>query len=170
MEIKDFQIVIDLKDLYTDCGECSYGRDGSFNVNEVLKSEIEHKVVSQIIRGFTPEVTKHLKDETIKKFEETFGEKINERIVKAIDRGVFVDKDGNTFNVNTIVKDRFEAQLSGSQHFLKAIDTNIKEQIAEMQEALQDRYDLEFASGIIKNMKDADLLKEGAEKLLLNKE
>lgn len=173
METKDLKIVIDLKDLYTEdgCYDCGYsGSDGDRDFNAVLKTEIQGQVISRIIKGFTPEVTKQLKDETIDKFSERFEEKISERIHKAIDRGIFTDKDGKTVGVDSFVQNRFEIAISNNVSFMDRIDRNIKESIETMQKQLEKRYDLEFASGIIKNMKEANLLKDGAEKLLLNKE
>lgn len=163
------QIVIDLKDLYTECeGGCEYGDAEGGDFNEVLKHEIETQVVSKIIRGFTPAVTEELKRETKEKFVEMYSEKVDERINKAIERGIFVDNLGNTFNINTLVKQKFENSLVGKSHFTNAIEQEIKSQIAEMMTVLKDRYDLQFASGIIKNLKDGGLLKEGAEEMLLN--
>lgn len=175
MEIKDLKIVIDLKDLYTEYGDYDYGCgpetvDGEQDFNAVLKNEIQGKIINRIIQGFTPDVTKELKNQTIEKFKDTFEEKITGRIEKAIGRGVLVGANGDTFNVDMYAKEKLEQAINGNRHFLKTIESNVKAQIDEMQKALQDRYDLEFASGIIKNLKDGNLLKEGAEKLLLNDE
>ena len=175
METKDLKIVIDLKDLYTEHGEydydCGYSEpnsDGDFN--SVLKSEIQRNVINHIIRGFTPEVTKQLKDETVEKFSDRFEAKIGERIEKAINRGIFTDKNGKTFGVDSFVQEQFEVAVTNNRNFMDRIDKSIKEQIETMEKNLQNRYDLAFASGIIKNLKDGNLLKEGAEKLLLNQD
>ncbi|OGG65147.1 hypothetical protein A2Z56_02550 [Candidatus Kaiserbacteria bacterium RIFCSPHIGHO2_12_45_16] len=172
METKNLQIVIDLKDLYTEYGGYDYetgcsepNKDGDFN--SVLKSEIQSRVIEHIIKGFTPEITKKLKEETIAKFNDQFEAKISERIIKSIERGIFTDKNGKTFKVDAYVQERFELAVTNNRTFMERIDRGIKEQIEQMQKTLQQRYDMQFAAGIIKNLKDGGLLKEGAEKLLI---
>ena len=159
MEMKNLQIVIDLKDLYVEAEE--YGE--SENFNDTLKKEIQSEVINTIIKGFTPEVIKALKDETIEKFKEKFETKISERIEKSIDRGIFTDKLGKTYSVDSFVQTRLESALINNRNIMERIDRNVKTSIEMMQQSLEKRYDLEFASAIIKNMKDANLLKEGAE-------
>ena len=174
--MKDLKIVIDLKDLYTEQGEYDFDgdyrvtREGESDFNAELKSEIQHQVISRIIKGFTPEVTKNLRDETIDKFKEQFEAKISERIEKGIDRGIFAKPDGSTFNVDTFARERLEQAINSNRHFLESIDKSVKAQIKTMEQGLQNRYDLEFAAGIIKNLKDNNLLKDGAEKMLLKDE
>ena len=163
-QIKDLKIVIDLKDLYTEYPDEENSRS---DFNEVLKDEIEKQVIETMIRGFKADVTNRLKTDLETRFKEKFELKMSERINRAIDRGVFVDKTGKTFNITTLVKERFEREMMGTAHFTKALNQEMKKQIAQMLLILKERYDLQFASGIIQNIKDAGLLKEGAGEMLL---
>lgn len=165
LEMKDFKIVIDLKDLYTECDGYGYN-DGDFN--QILKDNIQHEVINAIIKGFTPGVIKALKEETMSKFREEFDAKIKERILKTIHRGVFVDTYGSAYSVDSLIREKF--QDADRDFFTSAIDKSVKRQIDEMHEALKERYDLAFASGIIKTLRDNKLLKDGAEKLLIKEE
>lgn len=170
MEMKDFQIVVDLKDLYTESGDYEYGYSGDEkDFNETIKDEIQSKVIDHIVKGFTSEVRDKLKKETEEKFKERFEQKIGDRVEKAIERGVLVKPDGSTFSVDDLAREKMQYVISDSR-FMSQLEKKVKEQIEEMHEALQRRYDLAFASGIIKNLKEGNLLKDGAEKLLLNNE
>lgn len=170
MEMKNLQIVIDLKDLYPEYSSGSYGEPGYYtgDVNDTIKEEIQRQVLDKMIKGFSPEVVKSLKEEMIKKFGAQFDEKISTRIIRVIEHGIFSEKKG-TFNINDYVKQKFELHTMNS-NFVSALDKVIKNKMDLMQKTLQDRYDMEFASMIIKNLKEGGLLKEGAEKMLLKNE
>lgn len=168
MKTKNLQIVIDLKDLYPEFTqeggyEEGYYRDYS-DVNTAIKDEIQREVLEKIIKGFSPELVQKLKDEMLQKFGDQFHEKINARICRVIEHGIFSDK--STFNINNFVKQRLE-MASTNSNFLAQLDKVIKNRLDVMQKTLQDRYDMEFASMIIKNLKDGGLLKDGAEKMLI---
>lgn len=164
--MKNLQIVIDLKDLYPQYTSSRYEDEGGEfgDVNQTIKDEIERKVIDKMIKGFSPEVVTKLKDGMIQKFGDEFNEKVSSRIVRVIEHGIFSDK--SKFNINDFVRQRFE-QATTSSSFIQSLDNVIKTRMDQMQKTLQDRYDMEFASKIIKNLKDRGLLKEGAEKMLI---
>lgn len=167
MDMKNLQIVIDLKDLYPEVTSSHYEDDYTEygDVNGAIKNEIQRQVLDKMIKGFSPELVKTLKDEMIKKFGAEFEEKINARILRVIEHGIFSDNKG-TFNINNFVKQKFEMATNNS-NFITQLDKVIKARMDAMQKALQDRYDMEFASMIIKNLKEGGLLREGAEKMLI---
>tara|TARA_B100000508_G_C11427226_1_gene261481 strand:- start:125 stop:634 length:510 start_codon:yes stop_codon:yes gene_type:complete len=168
METKDLKIVIDLKDIYAEYPDYdSYSEAGT--INDILKEKIHQEVLRKILNGFSPTLQKELLAELKEKFQGEFEEKISDRVSLAIQRGVFVKPDGKTFNIDDIAHEKMQYVLN-DRSCLKEIEKSVKNHIDEIHEALKNRYDLAFASGIIKNLKEGGLLREGAEELLLKKE
>lgn len=157
--MKDIKIELSLRDIYPHSDDCSF--------YEAVEAEIKDMIKRETIKCFSSEIKGGLMREIVDNLQTQYDEKIKDRIEKEIETGIFkingkdvylaekIEQKVNYYLCNYSVESKIEKMVE--RLFLKTI------------EDLENRYDIHFATQIIKKINDLGLLKDGAVDAIENK-
>ena len=149
------KFTIDIEDFYLDEDD---------NIEEALRDHIIGDVVSTINKQISEKIQDSITAVAKSKIEKVFSEKTSKTVDEFIENGT-IRHQGREVSVEEYIKYTFNN--NNNWEYPESKLTSLAEKFGD---ELKNRYDLFFATQIVKKLGDAGLLSEGIAKAIIDKE
>jgi len=155
-----FKIELDIEDFLNDLLEDA-GEGYITSIKDSLLFEIRRDVVSQISLSIKDQVKKEITEKVLNEVNNTVSVRISNYIEDFIQKEILYEGTANQITIKEMV----ERNFTNTRYWDNLLPA-IKKVGETFGEQIKKRYDIEFASAILLNMKENDLLSSDALKAL----